>query len=67
MVRPSGTEPKLKCYIEAVGSSAVAAGAPDPPSAERYERTRAELLAVCDELATALALHLGLAGARPAP
>jgi phosphomannomutase len=51
VVRPSGTEPKLKAYIEIVG------GAGDPgPLEDRRGAARAKLEAVRDDLATALKL-----------
>ena len=51
VVRPSGTEPKLKAYIEIVG------GASDPgPLEDRRGAARAKLEAVRDDLATILKL-----------
>jgi phosphomannomutase len=56
LVRPSGTEPKLKCYFEVHG--------PLPPgdvAAAAYESARADLLAACERAQTELAASLGLA------
>jgi phosphomannomutase len=50
VVRPSGTEPKLKCYLEVVEE---VAGADVTPARTRAERT---LAAIKDDLAQALAL-----------
>ncbi len=50
VVRPSGTEPKLKAYVEVVGDPA-----PAPLEQER-QRAAATLDAICSELATLLAL-----------
>jgi phosphomannomutase len=52
-VRPSGTEPKLKCYFETALEL-------EGPSAPAYEERRAEGLATCEGMRTALAARLGL-------
>ena len=43
IVRPSGTEPKLKCYLEVVLPVSEGADVPRAEAAERLERISAEL------------------------
>jgi phosphomannomutase len=57
VVRPSGTEPKLKCYLEAVVP--VAAG-PDTPPATALPAARAEAAHRLAQVRTDLSEALGL-------
>jgi phosphomannomutase len=52
LVRPSGTEPKLKCYFETVLRL-------DESTAEGYEHARVGGLAACERMRDSLAKRLG--------